>query len=790
MSTPTPPSDAQVRRHRAPARRAESRGIEWNITKVHAPDVWALGLHRPGRRRRRRRHRLPVGPPGARRPTIAAGTAAAPTTTTTGTTRSTRAAARAARTRRRPATTTATARTRWARWSATTARATRSAWRPARSGSAAATWTRATARRRRYTECFQWFLAPTNLAGQNPDPSKAPDVINNSWGCPPDEGCTDATILQTVVENVRAAGIEVVASAGNDGSRPADDQQPARDLRRRPLRSARPTAPTTSPSFSSRGPVTIDGSGRHEARRLRARRRRPLERARQHLRPAERHEHGGAPRRRPRRAAALGGARPHRHARLDRARHHRLGEPPPTTETCGGVPAGTYPTTRTAGDASTRSRPSATADLGVAQTDSPDPTLAGMPVTYALTVSNSGPASPRRLADRHAVADRRHQLRDAVAGLLLAPAARRDLQPRRDRAGRPATVTLVVTPSGTGTITSAASVRGRRASIPTPTTTPGPSRRRSSPARFPHPRSTRSASVPPGTAGPDRGSTSGAGHSDTWTLTGARSTPDRAPPRSRSPRARPARRCSSSSSTRSPDATCPRRTRSSRSTSSTCRPRIPSTTSSTPWRGTASRPAAAAATTAPATPVNRDQMAVFLLKAEHGADYAAARHRDSSRTSPVRASPRLDRATLPPRRHRRLRRQRLLPDRSGHAGADGGVPAEDPLGPSLHVPPGATGIFGDVPVDRFAADWIEDLYGRGITGGCSASPAAVLPGQPEHARPDGGVSHEGVRPAVTPRPPASSIRRPWSTILTCTPNGGEPMKRSRSPARPRKFAAF
>ena len=33
-------------------------------------------------------------------------------------------------------------------------------------------------------------------------------------------------------------------------------------------------------------------------------------------------------------------------------------------------------------------------------------------------------------------------------------------------------------------------------------------------------------------------------------------------------------------------------------------------------------------------------------------------------------------------------------------------------------PPPATGIFEDVPVDSFAADWIEDLYDRQITGGC------------------------------------------------------------------------
>ena len=94
----------------------------------------------------------------------------------------------AARTRPRRATTTATARTRWARWSATTAAPTRSAWRPARSGSAAATWTRASARRRPTPSASSGSSPRRTSANQNPDPSKAPDVINNSWGCPPERG--------------------------------------------------------------------------------------------------------------------------------------------------------------------------------------------------------------------------------------------------------------------------------------------------------------------------------------------------------------------------------------------------------------------------------------------------------------------------------------------------------------------------------------------------------------------------------------------------------------------------
>ncbi|MGL5001396.1 MAG: S8 family serine peptidase, partial [Casimicrobium sp.] len=115
-----------------------------------------------------------------------------------------------------------------------------------------------------YAECFQWFIAPTDLAGNNADPSKAPHVINNSWGCPPFEGCTDVNVLKTVVENVQAAGILVVVSAGNSGPACGSIDDPAA------IYDASFTVGATSglsgtdalASFSSRGPVTVDSSGR------------------------------------------------------------------------------------------------------------------------------------------------------------------------------------------------------------------------------------------------------------------------------------------------------------------------------------------------------------------------------------------------------------------------------------------------------------------------------------------------------------------------------------------------
>ncbi len=112
-----------------------------------------------------------------------------------------------------------------------------------------------------YSECFQWFVAPTDLNDQNADPTKAPHVINNSWGCPPSEGCTDPNVLLTVVENARAAGIVVVVSAGNSGSSCSTVSDPAA------IYDASFSVGATDSSdsiagFSSRGPVTVDGSNR------------------------------------------------------------------------------------------------------------------------------------------------------------------------------------------------------------------------------------------------------------------------------------------------------------------------------------------------------------------------------------------------------------------------------------------------------------------------------------------------------------------------------------------------
>ena len=69
----------------------------------------------------------------------------------------------------------------------------------------------------RYIECMQWMLAPTDLAGNNPNPDLAPDIVSNSWYCPPSEGCTTGNEIEGAVNDLVAAGIFYVAAAGNAG---------------------------------------------------------------------------------------------------------------------------------------------------------------------------------------------------------------------------------------------------------------------------------------------------------------------------------------------------------------------------------------------------------------------------------------------------------------------------------------------------------------------------------------------------------------------------------------------
>jgi subtilisin family serine protease len=109
-----------------------------------------------------------------------------------------------------------------------------------------------------YTECFQWFMAPTDENGLNPDVSKAPHVINNSWSCPDFEGCVDPLILETVVNNVRSSGIFLAVSATNDGPSCNTIVEPPAIYEGSFTVAATKNSDDIA-NFSSRGPVTVGG---------------------------------------------------------------------------------------------------------------------------------------------------------------------------------------------------------------------------------------------------------------------------------------------------------------------------------------------------------------------------------------------------------------------------------------------------------------------------------------------------------------------------------------------------
>ncbi|MFL6543095.1 MAG: S8 family serine peptidase, partial [Chthoniobacterales bacterium] len=116
-----------------------------------------------------------------------------------------------------------------------------------------------------YMECLEFFLAPYPVGGTpaQGNPAKAPDVTTNSWGCPPSEGCS-ANTLQQAFEAQRSAGIMTVVAAGNSGPNCSTVNTPPSIYDAVFSIGALNTGTDTLASFSSRGPVTIDGSNRRK----------------------------------------------------------------------------------------------------------------------------------------------------------------------------------------------------------------------------------------------------------------------------------------------------------------------------------------------------------------------------------------------------------------------------------------------------------------------------------------------------------------------------------------------
>ena len=582
-----------------------------------------------------------------------------------------------------------------------------------------------------YSECFQWFIAPTDLANLNPDPSKAPDVINNSWTCTSGEGCTDVSLLQAVVESTRAAGIEVVASAGNAGSACSTVAEPPA------IYAAAFSIGATDSSdaiagFSSRGPVTVDGSNR-----LKPDISAPGVNVRSSV-PGDGYSV----------FSGTSMAGPHVVGVVALVLSGNAGlvgnpdaiepvltssaMPRTTAESCGGIPGDQIPN-NTYGWGRVDALSAFSADLGLAQTTSPSPTLVGVPVTFTLTVSNSGRRarpSAWRFGGPHDHRGRSTRPRRARAPAPCWP--RRRLRPRaRSPSGGSATVAIVGTPGASGTLTSNAGVTHSGADAePGQQYRAGPDDRPGLPVPGP---GRRGAGV---RCAPDDGLYGerclGAGHAANLdgdrrrdhggqgtgaiTFDSGDAGNDHAPRGRRFPRRL---RFGGRQRARSPW------------TSSTCRPE----NGFHDFVNTVSRNGVTAGcgkgNYCPSSPVNRAQMAVFLLKAKLGAAHVpppatgtlfldvpanafAADWIEELSTLGVTAG---------------CGNGNYCPDATVTR-AQMAVFLLKTLNGSSYTPPAATGIFEDVPVGAFAADWIENLYALNVTGGCSASPLLYCPNNP------------------------------------------------------------
>lgn len=114
-----------------------------------------------------------------------------------------------------------------------------------------------------YLDCMQFMLAPFPQDGdplRDGDPTLAADVLNNSWGCPELEGC-DPQALLAAANHLRDAGIFVVVSTGNDGPSCSTVNAPL-SLYDSVFSVGAIDRSGNMAIFSSRGPVTADGSGR------------------------------------------------------------------------------------------------------------------------------------------------------------------------------------------------------------------------------------------------------------------------------------------------------------------------------------------------------------------------------------------------------------------------------------------------------------------------------------------------------------------------------------------------
>jgi len=115
-----------------------------------------------------------------------------------------------------------------------------------------------------FIACLQFFLAPTNVQGQNPDPTRRPHSTSHSYGCNAGLGCPNQEAMRPGSEALRAAGVYMMVSAGNSGPRCSTiDRQPCHYAAVITVAALNQNSDALA-AFSSRGPITIDNSNRQK----------------------------------------------------------------------------------------------------------------------------------------------------------------------------------------------------------------------------------------------------------------------------------------------------------------------------------------------------------------------------------------------------------------------------------------------------------------------------------------------------------------------------------------------
>jgi uncharacterized repeat protein (TIGR01451 family) len=394
--------------------------------------------------------------------------------------------------------------------------------------------------------------------------------------------------------------------------------------------------------------------------------------------------------------------------------------PRTTAEECGNVPGSDIPN-NTYGwgriDALAAVN-AASADLSVSQTDSPDPTIPGTPITYTLTIQNAGPGTGLAVALGDTLS-----LQVSVDAAtpsqgdctLLTHGVECDLGSLA--AGASATVDVTVTPSAAGVVTSAATVSAGAAD---PNTANNAFSEQTQVWTCPIPAPTVNApnSVPANTDDL-AASISYVGHSDVWTLTGGTVTGGQG---------------TGAITFQSGDPGTALTFEVVDSIGDCETPGLPRTISidfldappENLFHDDVNKVARAGITAGcgggnycPDATVTRAQMAVFLLKGLHGGAY----------TPPACTGVFADVPCPGPFADwiEKLDADGITAGCGGGKYCPGASVTRAQMavfllktlfGPSYAPNPATGTMFGDVPADAFAADWIEDLARRGITGGC------------------------------------------------------------------------